>query len=443
MKVVAAATKYGWTNLVESLVPRGDDLRDALPETDAGRMKASLQARPGFPKRSINAALFASGKTGVPPGTSPHTTFPPAIDQAQVCLTSFDPFESNPSCTATLQNEINRFVDERSAYYQGGFFAGLAARTVQPVPVFSAGTFTDPLFPAPEHRRMVERLKAASPGYPVQEFYGDYNHFVQNKRKEWADVCGADHHVCTYADYPGGDLNRDPGSPALTPGATSRLNRFIDHFAKPPANPGQAKPAFDVTGSLQVCPQNARFLGAAPDEPGPRFTAATFAALAPNRLTVDIPGLQATTSKAGTNPHAATSDPVANQVANGSRCPVENAPGGLAGAGAGVATYDSDPLPGDFTMLGATRVVVPHTGAGSGLQLNARLYDLHPDGTQVLWIAASSGWPAPTAPPRWTCTARAGSSPAATGSGSSWRRTTTRTSSPRCRRARSTWPGSR
>ena len=28
--------------------------------------------------------------------------------------------------------------------------------------------------------------------------------------------------------------------------------------------------------------------------------------------------------------------------------------------------------------------MVPHTGSGSGLQLNARLYDLHPDGTQVL-----------------------------------------------------------
>ena len=217
MKVVAAATKYGWTNLVESLVPRGDDLRDALPETDPEKMKATIKSQVGVPKRSINAALYASGKTGVPPAASPHTTFPPAIDQAQLCLNSSDPFESNPLCTGTLQNELGRFIDERSAYYQAGFFAGLAAGTIDPVPVFSAGTFTDPLFPAPEHRRMVERLKSIRPGYPVQEFYGDYNHFVQNKRKEWADVCGADHHVCTYADYPGGDLNADPPGRALSP----------------------------------------------------------------------------------------------------------------------------------------------------------------------------------------------------------------------------------
>ncbi len=111
------------------------------------------------------------------------------------------------------------------------------------MPVYSAGTFTDKLFPAPEHRRMVERLKATVPGYPVQEHYGDYNHFVQNKRKEWADLCGADRHVCVYEDYPTGtpsrDLNAAPPSAAREPGVTSRLNRFIDHYAKPQGNPSE------------------------------------------------------------------------------------------------------------------------------------------------------------------------------------------------------------
>jgi dienelactone hydrolase len=110
MQVVAAATKYGWTNLVESLVPRGDDLRDALPETDPTTVKNRLKTEPGFPKRSINLALYGSGKGTLPPGGS-HTTFPPAIDQAQLCLTSFDPFESNPLCTSTLQTELGRFID--------------------------------------------------------------------------------------------------------------------------------------------------------------------------------------------------------------------------------------------------------------------------------------------------------------------------------------------
>jgi len=389
MKVAAAATKYGWTNLVESLVPRGDDMRDSLPETDATAVKNRLKTEPGFPKRSINAALYGSGKGVLPPGSS-HTTFPMAIDQAQVCLTSFDPFESNPLCTSTLNTELGRFIDERSAYFQQPFFDGLKSGTIDPVPVFSAGTFTDKLFPAAEHRRMVERLKAVAlqrptpAAYPVQEYYGDYNHFVQTKRKEFADVCGADHHVCAYADYPGGDLNATPPDRTLAAGVTSRLNRFIDHYAKPPANPSETQPAFDVTGSLQVCPENAAFLGAKTDEPGPRFMASDFGQLAPNRLTINGPGAQATTSNAGANPHAKRADPVGNSVTNRGRCVVESSPGGFASAGPGVATYDSATLPSDFTMLGATRAVVPHTGTGSGLQLNARLYDLYPDGQQVM-----------------------------------------------------------
>ena len=116
MKVVAAAAKYGWTNLVEALVPRGDDRRDALPNTNP----ATQVALPtGFPKRTINNALYASGKTGVPPGT-PHTTFAADIDAAQACLSSADPYESNPLCASTLATTLPRFINERSAYFQNG-----------------------------------------------------------------------------------------------------------------------------------------------------------------------------------------------------------------------------------------------------------------------------------------------------------------------------------
>jgi len=384
MKVVAVGTKYGWTNLVESLVPNGADRRDALPDP----APASAASPLGFPKRSIVAALYASGKTGVPPGVGRHATFAADIDEAMQCLQSTDPYEANPLCTDTLSTTLSRFVEERSAYYQNGFFAGLGDRSIAPVPVFSAGTFTDQLFPAPEHRRMVERLKQVSPGYPVQEYYGDYNHFVQNKRKEWADLCGADRHPCTYADYPGGDLNADPPTLVNSPdaqsgrGVTTRLNRFIDHFAKPRGNPSEPRPPLDVTGSIQICPQNAGDLGSREDEAGPRFTAPTFAQLAPFTFTVRATGDQRTTNAALPNAHARNDDPVANSVTNGGKCPVEQIPA----AGPGVAIYDSEPLESDKTMMGMTRVTVPHTGmsANSSIQLNARLYDLYPNGRQVL-----------------------------------------------------------
>jgi dienelactone hydrolase len=397
--LVASAPKYGWTDLVYSLVPTGQHSPRPgdLPATngcDSGPAQPDGSPCPdpanpvGIPKQSINAALYASGKTGVPPLTSSHTTFPPKIDEGILCLEGPYPADLNPACSNTIQNLLPEFLRERSAYYQQQFFDNIASDPSYRVPVFSAGTFTDPLFTAVEHRRMLNRLRSIVPDYPIQTYHGDYNHFVQNKAKEWGDLCGADHHVCSAAGYPNGgagpsDYNADPAGLFRT-GPTTRLNRFVDHYADPVANPTEPQPAFDATASLQVCPQNAADLGVAADEGGPQFNAATFEQLAPNVLDVDMPGGATTTSDAEPNPHALSSDPLANQVSNGARCPVENGP-----AGPGVASYLSDPLPFDQTMLGSTQVEIDFafTGADpvqSGFQLNARLYDVYPNGTAVM-----------------------------------------------------------
>jgi hypothetical protein len=373
MRVVAVAPKYGWTDLVYSLVPNGSHMRDALPAFDGSGSASPF----GVPKRSIVAGLYASGKTGIPPGTSSHATFPPKIDDAIVCLQSTDPFESNPACGSTLETTLPEFLDDRSAYYQNEFFERV--RGGLRVPVYSAGAFTDPLFTMVEHRRMAVRLHETAGGrYPIQEHYGDYQHFVQNKAKEWGDVCadGETRRVCTLADQ-GGDPTASPRG-RVRVGITTRLNRFLDHYARPQANPRAPLPPFDVTASLQVCPQN-RPEGIPADEPGERFTARTFEQLATGSARFEIPGEQQTTNDASPNPHAASSDPVANQLANGGRCPVETEPGGP-----GVATYDTPMLDEDLTMIGRTRVIVPHTGSGSGIQLVARLYDVLPDGSAVM-----------------------------------------------------------
>ena len=382
MKTAAAAPKYGWTDLVQSLVPNGNDRRDELPAPDGS---SSINPQ-GFPKRTIVGALYTSGKTGIPPGTA-HTTFAPNIDSALLCLQSTDPYQSNPLCSSTLSDTIVSFRVDKSAYTQSQWFQRIeAAEADAIVPLFSAGTLTDPLFPPEEHRRMVERIRSIKADYPVQEYYGDYNHFVQDKAKEYGDVCGADRHVCRYADYPGGTvsaLNTDPSELKST-GVNTRLNRFIDRYARPPGNAGQATPDFDVTAATQICPENAGPQLPA-DEPGERFTAPTFAALAPATLTVEATGLQETTNRAQPNTHAAQTEPVQNFIANGGKCPKHQGPPGVATAGPGVATYDSAPIPGDRIMVGRTRVTVQHTGAAVGaLQLNARMYDLFPNGQQVM-----------------------------------------------------------
>ena len=375
MALRAVAPRYGWTDLVESLVPNGDD-RDRLPAFDGSETVRPL----GFAKRSILAALFGSGQLGFPTvAVGSQATFPPAVAQAFACLQSADPYETNPLCGETLQVTLPEFARYRSAFYQQRYFDRLAAGDAAArVPVFSAGTFTDQLFPNEEHRRMVERLKATSPGYPVQEHYGDYQHFTQNKAKEWGDVCGGDRHVCTLADFPGGDLDAEPAG-RVRVGVHSRLSDFLDHYVKPPANPSEPAPAFDVTASVQACPETAGQLGVPADEPGPEFTAASFGALAPHTLRARILGTQTTTNKAVPNQHALRADPIFNQAANGASCVVETDP-----AGPGVATYDSAPLERTATMLGRTRVTVAHQSAGTQLQLTARLYDVRPDGSAIL-----------------------------------------------------------
>jgi dienelactone hydrolase len=377
MKLAAVAPKYGWTDLVESLVPTGRHFltRDRLPAFDG----SDTTTPTGIPKKSINAALYDSGKTGIPPG-SPHTTFPAYVDEATACLNSSDPFEANPVCANTFATTLPSFINDRSAYYQNQFFANIASNPAYRIPIFNAATLSDPLFPPVEDLQMANRLQSVVPDYPIQQYFGDYQHFVQNKDKEWGDICGANHHVCDFSDYPGGNLNADPTGLVRT-GVTTRLNRFIDHYTAPPGDPSQPQPAFDVTASLQICPSNAPLEGVPADEPGPTFNASRFEDLAPNTLRIALTGTQTTVNDANPNPHAASSDPLANQVANSKRCPVETT-----AAGPGVATYDSAPLSSPATMIGATAVSIDYsaTTTQGNFQLDSRLYDVFPDGTAVM-----------------------------------------------------------
>lgn len=384
MKLAAVAPKYGWTDLVHSLLPTGAHMYDVgkLPATDGSDSgfppPGGSPVTTGVPIRSIVAALFLSGETGLPP-PGRHATFPQAVDDAFRCTQTIYPFEANPLCRALLDTVLPDFIRYRSAYYQNDFFARIASDPAYRVPVFSAGTHTDPLFPPIEHRRMAERLRSVVPDYPIQEHYGDYQHFVQNKAKEWGDLCGDDRHVCRVEDYPGGDLNARPPS-LVRSGITSKLNQFIDHYARPAGNPSQPGPAFDVTATLQVCPENATGAQRA-DEPGPAFTAHSYAALTPGELRASFPGSQVTTNKVAGNNHAARSEPVANLVANGGRCPVEtDRP-----ERPGVAVYETPALPLEATLLGGTLASVTYNAtAPNGLILAARLYDVLPNGTAVM-----------------------------------------------------------
>jgi hypothetical protein len=369
MRVAAVAPRYGWSDLLYALVPNGSHGGEALPPATVAD---SATTRPyGMPRRSIVTALFATGRGG-DPRTGGHATFTPELDRAVACLSSATPLEENPLCTATgvVPALAEEFLADRSAYYQDEFVERLRRGAVEPVPAFSAGSFASPLFGQVEHRRMVELLRAARPDYPVQEYYGDYGDFTQNKPKEWADLCGAARGICPESAGAPDGLERT--------GVTSRLNAFVDHYARPRDNPKAPRPPFDVTVALQVCPPNATDTLPA-DEPGERYTESSFAALAPERIVLRTEGTRTTTNDAEPNPHATNSDPILNFARNAGRCPVDTGE-----PGPGVAVYDFEPLEAGGVMIGRGRLTVPHTGAGTDLQLTARLYELTSGGSQVL-----------------------------------------------------------
>ncbi|HEV3001616.1 MAG TPA: CocE/NonD family hydrolase C-terminal non-catalytic domain-containing protein [Solirubrobacteraceae bacterium] len=376
MRLAAVLTRYGWTDLVYSLAPTGAHLPGRLPAFDGAD---SLQP-PGIVKRSFNTVLFQSGATGTPgPAGSRHTTFPPAIAQTLACLMATDPSQQPPACAAAQQT-VRSFLEDRSAYYQNEFFADLAADPALATPVFVAGTFSDQLFTSIETLRMVDRLRSVVPQYPVQQYFGDYQHATQNKAREWADVCGADRHPCSPQDGSTPDSNEEPVGLVAT-GVNTRMNRFLDHYATPRANPEAPAPAFDVTASLYVCRTNAS--DQRPLEmPGERFTADTFAALAPNELAVAFDRAQRTVSTVPRNDHATQADPVVNAVSNGGSCPnATTAPP------EGTAAWQTEPLDEAATMIGLGRVTYRYSATTTDpatLQLNTRLYDVAPDGRATM-----------------------------------------------------------
>jgi dienelactone hydrolase len=393
LKLAASAPQYGWTDLAYTLVPNGlhSQSPDSLPSTDGcDTGPRDLDGDPcpgggapiGVAKQSILAGLYGTGT--LPTGN--HTTFPqPEFQNAITCLQGAYPYELNPLCDSVLADTLPEFLRERSAYYQNDFFQKIATDPSYRVPIFNAATFNDPLFPPYENRRMANRLLATVPGYPIEIIHGDYQHFVQTKAKEFGDLCGSDHHVCLNEDYPNGgsspeDFNDKPASLVRT-GVKSPLDRFLDHYAKPAANSTEPAPDFDVTANLQVCPETADALGVATDEPGPKFSAPSFEELAPNTLERSFSDPQTTLSTVPGNPHALTADPVVNQQTNSRECPVETG-----AAGPGVATYETDPLGRDRTMIGSTGLTVEFdlTGPAQGVQLNARLYDVLPGGEAVM-----------------------------------------------------------
>ena len=369
MRLGAVATKYGWTDLVESLVPSGhyfdrnpDGRGTFIAPTDPA--KAVSRTPLGVMKQSIVAGLYASGNLM----TGNHTTFPQWIHDAVARLQQGEPYDGDPLLEALAKS----FIEDRSGYYQQRFWR--RAQKGLKVPLYAAATWTDPLFPTMETVRFYNKLQRVNPDYPMTMYLGDYQHFAQNKPKEWGDICGDDHHVCQVKDSTRADgsfnLMRSPNRVRV--GINTRMNRFLDFHLRGKGR----RPASNVSGTTTICAANATEKYKA-DEPGAEYRAPTWRKLAPRRLTFGW-GAGGATSNGALDVHAQESDPVARDRTS-DKCYST----AQANQGPGVVVYE-DTVKETFTMMGIPTLTVEHQSTGTDYWLAARLFDKRPDGTMTM-----------------------------------------------------------
>jgi hypothetical protein len=141
-------------------------------------------------------------------------------------------------------------------------------------------------------------------------------------------------------------------------------NRLLDHYLRG----ARRKPRFDVRAAISNCD---------PNRYGPVVTARSFSALHRSLVTLDLGGPQQTTSPLD-DPRSADSDPVILSETRGHGCITTTLP-----PTPGVATY-SVPITHPMTLIGLPRVMLRYQSTAPDLELNSRLWDEAPDGTQTL-----------------------------------------------------------
>ncbi|MDQ3915464.1 MAG: hypothetical protein M3323_09080 [Actinomycetota bacterium] len=370
LRLGAIVPRFGPTDILESLVPGGhyfDRVRGkGAPFVAPIRPDQALSRSPiGVMKQSIVSGFVASANNH----GGDHVHLPQYVYDAYARLQEGEPYDGDD----TLEPVVERLISDSSAYYQQPFWKRVA-RGLK-IPIFSAAATTDPLFPAIETIRFYNKLKKLSPRYPIEMYFGDYQHvYSQNKPKEWADVCGEDRHVCTLDDYrPAGGKLRLGRAPAdlVHQGVNSRVNRFLDHYLLG----SRKRPPLNAVMSTTTCPANATESLPA-DEPGLTYAAPTWRALAPTDLVFGWSG-GGTTSVLAPDLHGFESDPVArSRNASVPKCYTTSE----VEPGMNVVQYETEPLAKPFTLLGIPTLTLQYETAATDYWIAARLYDRQPDG---------------------------------------------------------------
>jgi predicted acyl esterase len=306
VQLAAVVPQFTWTDLLQSLVPNG---------------RAVSTEQFGVPKQTLLNGFVATGGTKF---TQEMLTWITRMNQGE-------PYDGD----AVVEEAKVALTRDRSAIWQDGFFKRLARgkKKQRSIPVLAAQGWTDPIFASSEAVNMYKRLRKARRNYPIQMYFGDFEHLTSQIKI--------------------------PDMRYYHRLATTLLDRYMKGAKR--------KPVFDVRSAPTQCDPKAF---------GPVVRAKDWGKLQPDRLRFEQEGTRLTGSPT-TDPRGAELDHVVVGLQKRG-CITTTTP-----VAPNVASWNFD-VKDDFTLVGSPVVTLDYTSLGTDVQLNSRLWDVAPDGTHTL-----------------------------------------------------------
>lgn len=323
MEIAAAYPRWPWSDLVAALIPNGRYLDTAIAP------KGQSLEPFGVPIQSYLSGLYLTGfLSGYYCGGAPAST--PCMDPAANITQNFAYIQAGQPLSAAAQSALAS-VYRNSGGYPIRFLKGFEGTA----PLLIESGWTDDLFPPEQALRVYAYLRKNDPERAPSLQLGDLGH------------------------------SRGSNKPTANHAFNNQAARFFAHHLQGAKKRGPAPGS--ITAFTQTCPITT------PD--GGPFKAKVWKEIHPGRFSFGSAGAQEFTSDGGSTTVAKAFEPTLGTTDACKTIPVTPEPN--------TAVY-SRPVQNGFTMLGLPTVSMRVSSTGQYGQIVARLWDVSPEGTQML-----------------------------------------------------------
>lgn len=324
MEIAAAYPRWPWSDLVSALIPNGRYL-----DTEVAKVQQPVSPF-GVPISSFLNGLYLTGVIngyycGTAPASTPCTDAEANVTQDKAWIDAGQPIPA----------EAKKQLTKISVFHGGYPIAFAKGAAKSPSPLLIQSGWTDELFPPEQALKVYGYLRSKDKKAPVSLQLGDLGH------------------------------SRGSNKPGLNHYFNNQAARFF--AAKLLGAKKQGPAPGSVTAFTQTCPITT------PD--GGPFKGKRWGELHPGTFVLNGAGAQEFTSVGGDPSVAKAFDPVFGTTEACKTIPITPEPN--------VATYTRTVKNG-FTMLGRPTIRAQISSTGQFGQIDARLWDLSPEGTQLL-----------------------------------------------------------